>query len=99
MLTDEAEAVDRPAIARSAQAADPLAVTALMDLLKDACAPIAIVGGAGWCRGTAAPFAEWAERIGLPVAAPSAARIRSRTTARSGPAISATAPIPSSSSG
>jgi acetolactate synthase-1/2/3 large subunit len=40
----------------------------MMDLLKDACAPIAIVGGAGWCRGTAAPFAEWAERIGLPVA-------------------------------
>jgi acetolactate synthase-1/2/3 large subunit len=68
MLTDEVEALDRPAIARSAQAADPLAVTALMDLLKDACAPIAIVGGAGWCRGTATPFAEWAERIGLPVA-------------------------------
>ena len=68
MLTDEVDTVDRPAIARAAQAADPLAVAALMDLLKDAAAPIAIVGGAGWCRGTAAPFAEWAERIGLPVA-------------------------------
>jgi acetolactate synthase I/II/III large subunit len=68
MLTDKVEAVDRPAAARFAQAADPLAVAALMDLLKDASAPIAIVGGAGWCRGTAAPFAEWAERIGLPVA-------------------------------
>jgi len=68
MLTDEVEAVDRPAVPRFAQAADPLAIAAMMDLLKDACAPIAIVGGAGWCRGTATPFAEWAERIGLPVA-------------------------------
>jgi acetolactate synthase-1/2/3 large subunit len=68
MLTDVVEAVDRPRAARFAQAADPLAVAAMMDLLKDACAPVAIVGGAGWCRGTAAPFAQWAERIGLPVA-------------------------------
>ncbi len=68
MLTDSVEAIDRPAVPRAAQAADPLAVAAMMDLLKDAAAPIAIVGGAGWCRGTAAPFAEWAERIGLPVA-------------------------------
>jgi acetolactate synthase-1/2/3 large subunit len=68
MLTDEVEAVDRPRLARFAQAADPLAVAAMMDMLRDSCAPIAIVGGAGWCRGTAAPFAQWAERIGLPVA-------------------------------
>jgi acetolactate synthase-1/2/3 large subunit len=68
MLTDAVEAADRPRTPRFAQAADPLAVAAMMDLLKDACAPIAIVGGAGWCRGTAAPFALWAERIGLPVA-------------------------------
>jgi len=68
MLTDTVEAVDRPAVPRCAQAADPLTVAAMMDLLKDACAPVAIVGGAGWCRGTATPFAEWAERIGLPVA-------------------------------
>jgi acetolactate synthase I/II/III large subunit len=68
MLTDEVEVADRPKVPRCAQAADPLAVAALMDLLKDACAPMAIVGGAGWCRGTAGPFAEWAERIGLPVA-------------------------------
>lgn len=68
MLMDEVEAADRPAVARAAQAADPIAVSAMMDLLKDAAAPIAIVGGAGWCPGTAAPFTEWAERIGLPVA-------------------------------
>jgi acetolactate synthase-1/2/3 large subunit len=51
MLTDVVEAVDRPRGARFAQAADPLAVAAMMDLLKDACAPIAIVGGAGLVPG------------------------------------------------
>lgn len=68
MLRDEVEAEDRPQNARFAQAADPLAVNALMDLLKDAASPVAIVGGAGWCKGTAHHFALWAERIGLPVA-------------------------------
>jgi acetolactate synthase-1/2/3 large subunit len=38
-------------------------------MLKDACAPIAVVGGAGWCKGAAHFFAAFAERIGLPVAA------------------------------
>jgi acetolactate synthase-1/2/3 large subunit len=69
MLRDEVEAVDRPKAARFCQPADPMAVAALMDMLKDACAPIAIVGGAGWCAGTGHYFAEFAERIGLPVAA------------------------------
>ncbi len=68
MLTDEVEAADRPKVARFAQTADPLAVASMMELLQNAAAPIAIVGGAGWCGGTAAPFREWAERIGLPVA-------------------------------
>ncbi|MFN3944946.1 MAG: thiamine pyrophosphate-binding protein [Allosphingosinicella sp.] len=68
MLTDEVEAVDRPKVARFAQAADPMAVATVMDLLKDASAPLAIVGGAGWCTGASHFFAEWAERIGLPVA-------------------------------
>jgi acetolactate synthase-1/2/3 large subunit len=45
-----------------------MAVAALMDLLKDACAPVAIVGGAGWDSAASHHFAEWAERIGLPVA-------------------------------
>ncbi|HEY0012799.1 MAG TPA: thiamine pyrophosphate-binding protein [Allosphingosinicella sp.] len=69
MLRDEVEAVDRPKAARFCQPADPMAVAALMNMLKDACAPIAIVGGAGWCAGTAHYFAEFAQRIGLPVAA------------------------------
>jgi acetolactate synthase I/II/III large subunit len=68
MLRDEVEAEDRPKTARFAQAADPMAITTMMDLLKDACAPLAIVGGAGWCSGASHFFVEWAERIGLPVA-------------------------------
>lgn len=68
MLRDEVVAEDRPKNPRIAQAADPLAVGAMMDLLKDAAAPIAIVGGAGWCCGTAHHFIQFAERIGLPVA-------------------------------
>jgi acetolactate synthase-1/2/3 large subunit len=40
-----------------------------MGLLADAAAPVAIVGGAGWDAGAAHHFAEFAERVGLPVAA------------------------------
>jgi acetolactate synthase-1/2/3 large subunit len=69
MLRDEVEAVDRPRVAPPVQAADPMAMAALVDLLRDACAPIAIVGGASWSGRAAHHFAEWAERIGLPVAA------------------------------
>ena len=69
MLKDEAEAVDRPRVFSPAQSADPLAMTTLMDLLKDACAPIAIVGGAGWDAGASHYFTEFAERIGIPVIA------------------------------
>ena len=69
MLTDQVEALDRPRVHVPAQTADPLALDALMDLLKDACAPIAIVGGAGWGPAAAHHFANFATRIGLPVAA------------------------------
>jgi acetolactate synthase-1/2/3 large subunit len=69
MLRDEVEAVDRPGVARFCQPADPMAVGTLIDMLKDACAPVAIVGGAGWCSGAAHFFSAFAERIGLPVAA------------------------------
>jgi acetolactate synthase-1/2/3 large subunit len=68
MLREEAEAQDRPRLAAPCQAADPLAMGAMMDLLKDACAPVAIVGGAGWDAGAAHFFTEFAERIGIPVA-------------------------------
>jgi acetolactate synthase-1/2/3 large subunit len=68
MLRDEVEAVDRPRVAPPVQAADPMAAATLVDLLKDACAPVAIVGGGGWDAATAHHFAEFAERVGLPVA-------------------------------
>jgi acetolactate synthase-1/2/3 large subunit len=69
MLRDEVEAADRPKAARFCQPADPMAMATLAAMLKDSCAPLAIVGGAGWCGGAAHFFAEFAERIGLPVAA------------------------------
>lgn len=68
MLLDAVAAVDRPAVARPAQVPDPQAVTALIDLLRDAANPIAIVGGADWDDSAAQDFAQFAERIGLPVA-------------------------------
>ncbi|MBB5685598.1 thiamine pyrophosphate-binding protein [Sphingobium boeckii] len=68
MLTDVVEAVDRPRVEKPAQPADPEAMMALVDLLKDAAAPVAIVGGAGWDEAASHYFRQWAERIGLPVA-------------------------------
>jgi len=69
MLTDSAEALDRPRVERPAQVPDPNAMIALFDLLKDAAAPVAIVGGADWDACAAHHFAEFATRAGLPVAA------------------------------
>ncbi len=69
MLTDEVETADRPRVHVPAQTPDPLALDTLMVLLKDAAAPIAIVGGAGWPPAAAHHFANFAARIGLPVAA------------------------------
>ena len=68
MLVDEAEAVDRPRVAPPVQPACAMAMATIMGLLNDACAPVAIVGGAGWDAGAAHHFAEFAERIGIPVA-------------------------------
>ncbi len=69
MLRDEVEAVDRPPVSPVAEAPDPGAVAALFDLLKDAAAPIAIVGGADWSPRAAHHFANFAFRHGIPVAA------------------------------
>ena len=68
MLTDVVEAADRPRIEKPAQPADPEAMMALVDLLREAAAPVAIVGGAGWDQAASHYFRIWAERIGLPVA-------------------------------
>jgi acetolactate synthase-1/2/3 large subunit len=68
MLRDVVEAVDRPRVVPVVQPVCSGAMGTLMALLKDACAPIAIVGGAGWDAGAAHYFAEFAAGIGLPVA-------------------------------
>ena len=68
MLRDEVVALDRPRIAPLVEGPDPGAIHALHELLKDAAAPLAIVGGADWSPCAAHHFARFAERIGLPVA-------------------------------
>ena len=69
MLRDEVEAADRPCIAPLAEAPDPGAVEALFGLLKEAAAPVAIVGGADWSPRASHHFANFAFRYGIPVAA------------------------------
>ena len=69
MLLDEVTGIaPRPAVVRPAQPPCPDALSAMMRLIGDAAAPIAIVGGAGWNTKAREYFTEFAERIGLPVA-------------------------------
>jgi acetolactate synthase I/II/III large subunit len=68
MLCDVVESLDRPRVSAPEQDPDGAAMEQVMALLKDACAPVAIVGGAGWDAGAAHYFAQFATRIGLPVA-------------------------------
>ncbi|MEQ1688689.1 MAG: thiamine pyrophosphate-dependent enzyme [Sphingopyxis sp.] len=69
MLLDQVVAIDRPRVEPPEQDPDAEAMTVFMDLLKDASSPVAIIGGAGWNAGAAHYFAEFASRVGLPVAA------------------------------
>lgn len=69
MLRDRVEAADRPRVAPVAEEPDPGAIQALFELLKDAAAPVAIVGGADWSPRAAHHFANFAFRHGIPVAA------------------------------
>lgn len=69
MLRDEVEALDRPPVPPVAENPDPGAVGAMFELLKDAAAPVAIVGGADWSPRAAHHFANFAFRHGIPVAA------------------------------
>src|SRR5690606_37052776 len=62
------DAVPRPLVCRPAQAPCPDALAAMMALIADAAAPVAIVGGAGWGPKAREYFTQFAERIGLPVA-------------------------------
>jgi len=69
MLEDVVTGVaPRPFVSRPAQATCPDALGTMMEMLGDACAPLAIVGSAGWNAKARHYFTEWAERIGLPVA-------------------------------
>lgn len=68
MLVEEVEAIDRPKVVRPAQPPCIEAVGTLVQMLKDATNPIAIVGGADWDDRAAHYFAEFAEGIGLPTA-------------------------------
>lgn len=68
MLIDAVEALDRPKVARPSQPPCIEATGTLVQMLKDAAAPLAIIGGADWDDRAAHYFAEFAEGIGLPVA-------------------------------
>ncbi len=69
MLCDEVEVLDRSPVPPLAEEPDAGAVQALFELLKEACAPVAIVGGADWSPRAAHHFANFAYRHGIPVAA------------------------------
>jgi acetolactate synthase-1/2/3 large subunit len=69
MLAEEAAATDRPRVDRPAQACAPDAVADVYAALRQAQAPVAIVGGADWTAQTGRDFADFARRIGLPVIA------------------------------
>jgi acetolactate synthase I/II/III large subunit len=69
MLRDEVEALDRPRVPPVAETPDPGAIGAMVDLLKDAAAPVAIVGGADWSPCAGHHWANFAVRHGIPTAA------------------------------
>ena len=69
MLRDEADVPDRPPVPPLAEEPDPGAIQAMFELLKEAAAPVAIVGGADWSPRSAHHFANFAYRYGIPVAA------------------------------
>ena len=69
MLRDEVDLPDRPRVPPLAEEPDPGAIQALFELLKEAAAPVAIVGGADWSPRAAHHFANFAFRYGIPTAA------------------------------
>ena len=58
----------RPRVYRPAQAPCPDAIAAMLGMIGDAAAPVAIVGGGGWNVKAREYFTQFAERIGIPVA-------------------------------
>jgi len=68
MLRDQVEALDRPRVPPVAETPDPGAIGAMVELLKDAAAPLAIVGGADWSPCAGHHWANFAVRHGIPTA-------------------------------
>jgi acetolactate synthase I/II/III large subunit len=68
MLCDVVEAVDRPKVEAIWQAPSAPRLAALEQLLHDAKAPVAIIGGAGWTPQAGKDFQAFAEKWGIPVA-------------------------------
>ena len=68
MLSRATNSKPRKRLERPAQAPCPDAIQAMMALIADAAAPIAIVGGAGWNAKAREHFQVFAERLGMPVA-------------------------------
>lgn len=68
LLEQVRDASPRPFVYRPAQAVCLDAMEAMVRLIEDAAAPVAIIGGAGWNEKARHYFTEFAERIGIPVA-------------------------------
>ncbi len=69
MLRDEVAVPDRPRVPPLVESPDPNAIAAAFELLKEAAAPVAIIGGADWSPLAAHHFANFACRHGIPTAA------------------------------
>ena len=68
MLRDQVSIADRPKITRPAQPPCPNAMGTMMDMLRGAENPIAIIGGADWTAQTGRDLQIFAEAVGLPMA-------------------------------
>lgn len=68
LMEETGRSAPRPFVYRPAQPACPDAMEAVMRLIEDAAAPIAIIGGAGWNEKARHYFTRFAERVGIPVA-------------------------------
>jgi acetolactate synthase-1/2/3 large subunit len=69
MLTEVAEAIDRPRVERPVQDADIEMALKARAALAAAKAPVAIIGGAYWDKGAAADVQAFAEQFGIPLVA------------------------------
>ncbi len=68
MLVETAVAIDRPALAPVEPVLHPADFADVLDRLRTAQHPVAIVGGAGWDETTGAAFSAFATAWGIPVA-------------------------------